>query len=48
MLDFSEQIERELDSKEFDHEELWPAIYEARRHAGRLKAWIAELNYLAK
>ena len=46
MLDFSEQIERELESSAFDKPELWPAIYEARQHSAKLKAWLSELNYL--
>lgn len=47
MLDFLEQIEKELESSAFDKPELWPAIYEARQHVARSKAWLSELNYLA-
>lgn len=46
MLDFAEQIETELESSAFEKQELWPAIYEARQHAARLKAWLSELNWL--
>ena len=48
MADFAEEIEGQLDSEGFDNEELWPAIYEARHHAGRLKAWLSELCFLAE
>ena len=48
MLDFSEQIEHELESSAFDKPELWPAIYEARHNAARLKAWLSELNWLVE
>ena len=48
MADFAEEIEGQLDSEGFDNEELWPAIYEARHHAGRLKAWLYELCFLAE
>lgn len=46
MLDFVEQVEKELESSAFDKQELWPAIYEARQHAAKLRGWVSELNYL--
>ena len=46
ILDFCEQIEKELESSAFDKPELWPTIYQARQHSSRLKAWVSELNYL--
>lgn len=50
MVDLVAEIERQLDSVAFDAAEpsLEPAIGEARHHAGRLKAFLSELQFLSE
>lgn len=46
MVDFVDQIERELEDSAFDLKRLRLTTYEARHHASRLKGWLSELDYL--
>ena len=48
MLDFAREIERQLESTRFDEcdPSMEPSLYEARRHASRLSAFLDDMNYL--
>lgn len=49
MADFAAHIESVLDSKRFDDDiSLALTVGEARKHAGKLKAWLAELCFLVE
>ena len=50
MLDLATEIERQLDSRAFEIAlpTLEPSLSEARHHAGRLKAFLADLDCIVE
>ena len=48
MLDFAEEIETQLEHRDFGRAEpsLEPTLSTAREYASKLKAWLSELDWL--